>query len=144
MNVNVEMPITMYADNVGAIWLSNYRRTSERMKHVHIRTAVVKEYQEEGKILIKFVKSEKNDADINTKNTPNTTFKAHQAKIVWKKDEIAGKDSLTQVSIDRKDVKKYAMAHSIRNLICELHTKLYSMREIQVFILMYKVNSRKN
>ena len=31
--------------------------------------------KEEGKILIKVMKSEKNNADINTKNTPNTTFK---------------------------------------------------------------------
>ena len=80
MNMNVEVPITIYVDNVGAIWLSNNRRTSEMRKHVHIRTAFVKEYQEERKILIKFVKSEENDADINTNNTPNTTFKTHQAK----------------------------------------------------------------
>ena len=31
----------------------------------------MKEYQEGGKIVIKFVKSEYNDADINTKNTAN-------------------------------------------------------------------------
>ena len=59
MNVNVETPITIYVDNVGAIWLSNNRTTSEMTKHVHIRTAFVKEYQEQGKILIKFVKSDK-------------------------------------------------------------------------------------
>ena len=55
MNVNVKVPITIHVDNVGAIWLSSSRTTSERTKHVHIRTAFVKEYQEEGKILIKFV-----------------------------------------------------------------------------------------
>ena len=80
MNMNVQIPITIYVDNVGAIWLSNYRTTSERTKHVHIRTAFVKEYQEQGKNLIKFIKSEENDADINTKNTPNATFKTHQAE----------------------------------------------------------------
>ena len=105
MNVSVETPITIYVDNVGAIWLSNNRRTSERTKHVQKRTAFVKEYQEEGKILIKFVKSEENDADINTKNTQITTLKTHQAKIVWEKDKITRKDSKAQVSIDRKDVK---------------------------------------
>ena len=93
MNLNIEMPITIYVDSVEAIWLSNNRTTNERTKHVHIRTAFVKEYQEEGKILIKFVKSEENDADINTKNTLNTTFKTHQAKIVWEKDEITRKNS---------------------------------------------------
>ena len=93
MNVNVEMPITIYVDNVGASWFSNNRTTSERTKHVHIRTAFVKEYQEEGKILIKFVKSEENDADINTKNTLNTMFKTHQAKIVWENYKITRKYS---------------------------------------------------
>ena len=63
------------------------------MKHVHIRTAFVKENQEVEKILIKFVKYEENDANINTKNTPNTTFKMHQAKRVWEKDEITRKNS---------------------------------------------------
>ena len=142
MNMNVEMPITIYVDNVGAIWLSNNRASSERTKHIHIRTAFVKEDREEGKILIKFVKSEENDADINTKNTPNTTFKAHQVKIVWEKDEITG---FLNTSINQQErCQEYAMAHSKRNLFCEVQTKLYSMKEIQASILMYKFNSRKN
>ena len=93
MNVSIEMPIIVYVDNVGAIWLSNNRTTSEKTKHVHIRTAFMKEYQEEGKMLIKFVKSEENNADINTKNTPNTTCKTHQTKIVQNKEEIMEKNS---------------------------------------------------
>ena len=67
MNVNVEMPVTIYVDNVGAIWSSNNRSTSERTKHVRIRTAFVNKHQEKGKILIKLVKSEENDAGINTR-----------------------------------------------------------------------------
>ena len=93
INVNVEMPITIYVDNVGAIRLSNNRTTSERTKHIHVRTAFVKEYQEEGKVLINLMKLEENDAYINTKNTPNTTFNVHQVNIVWKKDENTGKNS---------------------------------------------------
>ena len=90
--MNVETPITIYVDSMGVIWLSNNRSTSERTNHAHIRTAFVIEYQEEGKILIKFVKSEENDADISTKNNPNTTFKTHQAKLVLEKGEITRKD----------------------------------------------------
>ena len=30
MNIEVEFPITVYVDNVGAIWLSNNRTTSDR------------------------------------------------------------------------------------------------------------------
>ena len=36
MNIEVELPITVYADNVGAIRLSNNWTTSDRAKHVHI------------------------------------------------------------------------------------------------------------
>ena len=67
---------------------------SERTNHVHIRTAFVKKYQEEGKILIKFVKSEENDADINTKNTANVIFQKHQMKIVCDKDEISNEKNI--------------------------------------------------
>ena len=67
MNIEVELPIKVYVDNVGAIWLSNKRTTSHRTKHIVIRTSFVKEYQEDAKIIIKFVKSEENEADIFTR-----------------------------------------------------------------------------
>ena len=56
MNIEVLLPITVHVDNVGAIWLSNNRTTSDRTKHIDIRTSFVKEYQEDGIIIIKFVK----------------------------------------------------------------------------------------
>ena len=88
MNIKVELPITVYVDNVGAIWLSNNRTTSDRTKHIDIRTSFVKEYQEDGKIIIKFVKSEENEADIFTKNTTNVIFNNHQKKLVWDKTNV--------------------------------------------------------
>ena len=88
MNITVELPITVHVDNVGAIWLSNNRNTGDRTKHIDIRTAFVKEYQEDGKIIIKFVKSEDNEADIFTKNTSSTIFPRHQEKLVWDKKEV--------------------------------------------------------
>ena len=78
MNVEVELPIAVYVDNVGAIWLSNNRTTSDRTNHINIRTSFVKKYQEDGKIIIRFVKSEDNKADIFTKNTTNAISKIHQ------------------------------------------------------------------
>ena len=47
MNIEVELPITVCVDNVGASWLSNNRTTSDRTKHIDIRTSFVKEYQQE-------------------------------------------------------------------------------------------------
>ena len=88
MNIEVELPITVYVDNVGAIWLSNNRTTSDRTKHIDIRTSFVKEYHEDGKIIIKFVKSEDNEADIFMKNTTNLIFHNHQWKLVWDKFNV--------------------------------------------------------
>ena len=88
MNIEVELPITVHVDNVGAIWLSNNCTTSDRTKHIDIRTSLVKEYQEDGKIIIKFVKSEENEADIFTKNTTNVIFSNHQKKLVWDKANV--------------------------------------------------------
>ena len=88
MSIEVKLPIIVYVDNVGAIWLSNNRTTSDRTKHIDIRTSFVKEYQEDGKIIIKFVKSEENEADIFTKNTTNVIFSNHQEKLVWDKKNV--------------------------------------------------------
>ena len=50
MKIQVEIPITVYVDNVVAIWLSDIQTESARTTHFHISTTFVKEYQEEGKI----------------------------------------------------------------------------------------------
>ena len=91
MNIEVELPITVHVDNDGAIWLSNNITTSDRTKHIDIRTSFVKEYQEDGKIIIKFVKSEENKADIFTKNSTNVIFHNHQKKLVWDKANVENK-----------------------------------------------------
>ena len=89
MNIAVELPITLHADNARAIWLSNNRNTGDRTKHIDRRTSFVKEYQEDGKIIIKFVKSEDNEPDIFTKNTTNIIIQKHQEKLVWDKKEVS-------------------------------------------------------
>ena len=104
MNVEVELPITVHVDNVGAIWLSINGTTSDRTKHIDIRTSLVKEYQEDGKIIIKFVKSEDNEADIFTKNQTNAIFQIHEKKLVWDKGEVnkEGSHELTQSEIQQE------------------------------------------
>ena len=39
MNIEVELPITVHVDNVGAIWLFNNRTTSDRTKHIDTLTS---------------------------------------------------------------------------------------------------------
>ena len=88
MHIEVELHIPVHVDNVGAIWLSINRTTTDRTKHIDIRTSFVKEYQEYGKIIIKFVKSEDNEADFFTKNTTNVIFQNHQRKLVSDKGKV--------------------------------------------------------
>ena len=88
MNITVELPITVHVDNVGAIWLSNNRNTGDRTKHIDIRTAFAKEYHKDGKIIIKFLKSDDNEADIFTKNTSSIILQRHQEELVWDKKEV--------------------------------------------------------
>ena len=107
MNIEVELPITVHVDNVGAIWLSKNRTTSDRTKHIDIRTSFVKEYQEDGKIITKFVKSEENEADIFTKNTANTISQSHQKKLIWDKGKVNKEEAknLPKMRFNRKDVE---------------------------------------
>ena len=107
MNIEVELPITVHVDNVGAIWLSKNRTTSDRTKHIDIRTSFVKEYQEDGKIIIKFVKSEEKEADIFTKTTTSTIFQSHQKKLIWDKGKVNKEKAknLPKMRFYRKDVE---------------------------------------
>ena len=89
MNIAVQFSITVHVDNVGAIWLSNKRNTGDRTKHIDIITSFVKEYQEDGKIIIKFVKSDDNEADIVTKNTTNIIFPKTPRELVWDKKQVS-------------------------------------------------------
>ena len=79
MGIEIELPITIRCDNVGAIYLANNHYTSQRTKHIDIRTHFVREYIEDGIIKIIFIRSEDNDADIFTKNTSEQIFIKHSS-----------------------------------------------------------------
>ena len=53
----------------------------------------MKECQEDGKMITKFVKAEDNVADIFTKSTTNNIFQRHQKKLVWDKKEVNKEES---------------------------------------------------
>ena len=51
----IEYPITVYCDNVGAIYFGYNAKISKRTKHVDTRTHFVRQYVEDGTIKINFV-----------------------------------------------------------------------------------------
>ena len=80
MGFNVEYPIIIHVDNIGAIYLANNHCASQRTKHVDTRFHFVREFVEDGILKIVFVRSEENDADIFTKNTSQEIFIKHATK----------------------------------------------------------------
>jgi len=81
MKINVELPIVVRVDNIGAIYLSENATTSGRTKHVDTRYHYVHEYIEGKFIKIIFVRSEDNDSDIFTKNTSGELHAKHTSKM---------------------------------------------------------------
>ena len=60
----VDTPIVVRVDNIGAIYMTENVTATSRTKHVDIRYHFVREFVEEGFLKIVFVKTKENDADI--------------------------------------------------------------------------------
>ena len=74
LNVEVKTPMTVYCDNMGAIYMPNGPSTRSRTKHVDLRYHYVRELIENGTICVEFVRTDDNIADIFTKNVTPTIF----------------------------------------------------------------------
>ena len=74
MSIEVQFPIKVYVDNVGAIWLANNNSSGERTRHVDIRAHFIKGVVLEGVIDIVFVMSAHNDSNLFTKNLSSMTY----------------------------------------------------------------------
>ena len=82
IGVPVKLPIEVWVDNIGAIFMSENATSSHRTRHMNTRYRYVEQLQDEGLIKIKFVPSAKNVADIATKNVNGATLRAHEGKLV--------------------------------------------------------------
>ena len=82
VGIEIELPIKIRVDNVGAIYLANNYATSQRTKHIDVRAHFLREYIENGVLKVIFIRSEDNDADILTKNTAEELFHTHARKNV--------------------------------------------------------------
>lgn len=89
LGITVKTPITVYVDNLGAIYLSKSAGTSNRTKHIDTHYHFVREYIEDGTIQIEFVRSEENHADIFTKNLPGESYGRYQRLIMGSGDDAA-------------------------------------------------------
>ena len=74
IGIQVQLPIVMRVDNVGAIFMSENTSTSGRTKHIDIRYWYVNEMILDGFLKVLFVKTSENVADVFTKNVRSETY----------------------------------------------------------------------
>ena len=91
MEIEIDLPIVVRVDNVGAIYMTENTTTSSRTKHVDTRYHFVREFIDDNFLKIVFVRSEDNDADIFTKNTSGEIFERHGEKMVVQKSDVESK-----------------------------------------------------
>ena len=70
----VKYPITMYVDNVGAIFLLDNTSASKRTNHIDVYYDLVRDYLKYGAVKVSFFRSEENLTDKFTKNLGNENF----------------------------------------------------------------------
>ena len=82
MGFYVEIPIEVYIDNMGAIFMARNNLGNTATRHVNIRFHFVRELHADGLIIFIYVKSEDNEADIMTKNPTKEELVRHLSKLV--------------------------------------------------------------
>ena len=89
----VEYPIEIKVDNIGAIYMAENNSSNNQTKHVNTRYHFVRELIEDGIVKIEFVRSENNDSDIFTKNLGKELFTKHSNKFMKSDENIENKNS---------------------------------------------------
>jgi len=82
LDIKVEMPIIIKVDNQGAIFIAENVNVSPKTKHIDVRYHFIREFIFEGFIKVVFVRTEKNVADVFTKNVPQEINKRHMEGIL--------------------------------------------------------------
>jgi len=85
MGVEIQKPITVYIDNIGAKFMAYNVTTSQRTKHVDIRYHYVREFIQDGFLEVKFVKTTENVSDGFTKNLNGELYDKHKEKFIQDK-----------------------------------------------------------
>jgi hypothetical protein len=80
--IQLQYPIIIKFYNVGAIYLANNYRNSQRTKHLDTRRHFVREWVEDDILKIIFTPTLHNTADNFTKNTTEEIFQTHAVKLV--------------------------------------------------------------
>ena len=77
MHLQVELPMVIECDNKGAVDLVNGYQVGGGTKHIDIRTYFMRDLKDEEVIVVKWIPTEVNEADICTKNTKEGAYLEH-------------------------------------------------------------------
>ena len=77
MGLKVRHPMTLYVDNRGVVDLVNSWNVGGRTRHVDVRYWWLRELKENNRLIVKWVPTDKNTADLFTKNLPEAVFNVH-------------------------------------------------------------------
>jgi hypothetical protein len=88
IGIEIESPIIMYCDNVGAIFMAENATATARTKHVDARYNFVREYVESGFLKIIFVHSKENKADMFTKNVSRELYDKHKGTFITRRQDV--------------------------------------------------------
>ena len=88
IGIEVQLPMIVHVDNVGAIFMAKNVSTSTQTKHVDVRYHFIREFIEDGFIKIVFVRTADNKADIFTKNVVGDLYDKHTCDMVWKTKDM--------------------------------------------------------
>ena len=83
----VKLPMIVRIDNVGAKFTAETANATRRSRHIDVKYHFVREEVANGTIILEFVKSEQNVADIFTKNVNKLVMDLHKGKLVSRKPE---------------------------------------------------------
>ncbi len=78
----MQKKVVIKEDNVGAMKIAENWMSSKRTKHIDIKYHHVRELVEKGEIEIQHLSTEKQPADMLTKNLPKTTYEKHRRFIM--------------------------------------------------------------
>ena len=82
LGLQVEYPMVLEMDNKGAVDLANSWSVGGRTRHVDVRMYFLRELKDQGKLVIRHISGDDNDADIFTKNTSAAVFNKHVVNFV--------------------------------------------------------------
>ncbi|RVW92737.1 Copia protein [Vitis vinifera] len=85
---SISRPLSIYCDNLAAVFMAKNNKSGSRSKHINIKYLAIRERVKEKKVVIEHISTELMIADPLTKGMPPLKFKDHDIRLkVWTKWE---------------------------------------------------------